>query len=162
ETLQTTVRPASSIEVNGEGNAVHVAVRAPPDRKRAVGRRLLEGGRRHEFIVFENGGRPRDDAGGKDDARVALAGRAGGRDQRILAGAARSDDQHQPPRTDQFRSGGERAQSCRNPAHMRSVRLPTAISPRSRNPTASAGVLLTMRTAAASSMSATACGRRNA
>jgi hypothetical protein len=38
------------------------------------------------------------------------------RDQRILAGAARSDDQHEPPGTDQFRSP-QGAQSCRNPAH---------------------------------------------
>src|SRR5262249_7004977 len=111
-------RPASlDIEVDGEGNSVHMAVRAPPDRKGAVGRRLLEGGRRHVFIAFEDGGRPRDHAGGKNDVRVAAARRAGVRDQRILAGAARSDHQHQPPGTDRFRSGPQGAQSCHNAAH---------------------------------------------
>ena len=42
---------------------------------------------------------------------------------------------------------------------MMSARLPTAISPRSRSPTASAGVLVTVRTAEARSIAGTSRGK---
>ena len=106
------------------------------------------------------------------------AGRARRVDQRVLAGAARADDQHEaagadrrsrtrvddPGACSQFMPrAAPRTTRCAPPeplaatrTRIRSARLPAAISPRSVRPTASAGVLVTVRTAAGRSMLGTA------
>src|SRR3954467_14190513 len=106
------------------------------------------------------------------------AGCAYGNDQCILAGTARANDKNEPSGSDPLRQRGiNAAHATRFPARqtlrtaepfeatwtrMRSARLPTVISPRSVSPTASAGDLVTVRTAAARSMFAAMAGNLRA
>src|SRR5262245_26214942 len=115
---------------------------------------------------------------GKHDVGIAAQEVARKSQQGVLAGAARARNNNQPARPDRLRPG------CIEPHHAtrlpmrqteritgtvsvtrirtRSARLPTAISPRSLRPTASAGVLVTVRRAAGSLIVGTACGRISA
>ena len=100
------------IEIDRQRNSIVMTVRAPPECKRALGRRLLEGGLGDEIVVFEVRRRPRHHPPRKDDRRVILAGSAGTGDQGVLAGAARSDYQHQATRTDQIRAPQHAENRC--------------------------------------------------
>src|SRR5262245_55938754 len=133
-------------------------------------------------MIFGRRSWTRDHAPGKDDARIDAAFLARVSEQGILAGSARAHHQDEPAGSDALvrerrpLPGGRWAhatlraprQTQRTAAissttrtQMRSARLPGATSPRSQRPMASAGVLVTVRTAAARSIGAT-CGSRSA
>src|SRR3954447_1043034 len=143
--------------------------------------RLLKGAWVHLFIVFGYRSFPGDDSAWKHNVAVVRAGRLCKPKQRVLAGAARPDHQNQPARPDGHGLiGGDgryigHATRCPSRQTLRttgtsratwtrikSARFPTAISPRSMSPTASAGALVTVRTADARSIAGTCRGNCNA
>ena len=77
-----------------------MAVRFPMHGVFVARQRLLEGAGAHLFVVL--GGRclPGDHAPWKDDAAIIGAGGFCKPEQRILAGAARTDHQNQPAGSD--------------------------------------------------------------
>src|SRR5262245_1461730 len=173
----------ADVVIDRRRDAVAVAVRLPRQGERSLGRGLVEIVACKGVVVLRQRGRPRDDASRKHDGGVIATRRAGAVDQRVLAGAARPDHQHQAAGPDQAgpRVAGPRVEHpthatrlphrhtlrttgtwCATRTRIRSARLPVAISPRSLRPTASAGVLVTVRTAAARSMAGTASGSRKA
>src|SRR5260370_30110661 len=152
-------------------------MRFPVPREAAAGAGLLESLKTDVLIVLGSRGLPRHRAAREDDGSVIGAGGSRQSNQRILAGAARTDHQDQPAGPDRglqvIRYGWCFGHATRRPSRqtlrttgvsratctrMRSARLPTAISPRSARPTASAGVLVTVPTAAARSMARTRSG----
>src|SRR5215813_7749672 len=126
-------------------------------------------------MVFVGGGLAGDDALRKHYLGIAAQPKARESQQGVLAGAARAGNDDDPARPDRRRAGcvGAHHTTRRAMRHTerttgtfsvrrmrtRSARLPTAISPRSLRPTASAGVLVTVRRAAGRSIAGTACGR---
>src|ERR1700738_4370047 len=158
-----------------------MAMRLPVNREVALAPRLPEGLKAHLLVIFEGRGLPRHHAARKDDVAVIGAGGPGQPDQRILAGPAGTDhqdeatwsDRRQPmtcygrsfghatrrPSRQTLRTTGTSRATC---TRIRSARLPAAISPRSARPTASAGVLVTVRIADARSMAGTRCGNCSA
>src|SRR5262249_22216711 len=135
------------------------------DRERALGRRLVECCLAHHVVIFRRTRGARDDATDDDNAVVAARRFAHMIEQRVLAGAARADHEDEMAGADQI--ARRRCHATRRPSRhtlrttgivptlrtrMRSARRPGAISPRSARPTASAGVLVTVRTAVARSM----------
>src|SRR5258708_37491129 len=158
-----------------------MAMRLPLHREAAVRAALLEGLETYLLIILGSRRLPRHHPARKDDGAVIGAGGPRQGDQRVLAGAARTDHQDQPAGPDRglqvIRYGWSLAHATRYPSRqtlrttgvsratctrIRSARLPTAISPRSARPTASAGVLGTVLTAAARSIAATRCGNCSA
>src|SRR5262247_227833 len=172
------------IGVDRARDAVAEPVRLPPERKGGGCDRTPEHLVRDGVVILERCRGARDDTTGEDDGRIIRALRARAGDQRILAGAARADHQDQAARPDLVGRRREKVPRAGEPAHatrlprsqvvrtigtapatwtrIRSARLPTAIAPRSVSPTASAGVLLTVRTAAARSMPGATVGSRSA
>src|ERR1700738_4982733 len=158
-----------------------MAGRFPVYRKAAACAGLLESLKTDVLIVLGSRGLARHHAAREDDSAVVGASGSRPPDQRILAGAARTDHQDQPAGADRgllmTRYGRCFGHATRRPSRqtlrttgvsratctlIRSARLPTAISPRSGRPTASAGVLVTVRTAAARSIAGTRCGNCSA
>ena len=91
----------------------------PRQRKSAAGERLLEGLIRKRVIVLRRRGCPRDHAARKHHLIVA-AHQPRARDERVLPGAARSDHQHEPPRSDVRpapQAAGKVAAKLRQPVH---------------------------------------------
>src|SRR3954464_14046118 len=154
-----------------------MAMRLPMDSELVPRERLPESFKAHLLVVFKRRGFPRDDAARKNDADIHGAGCLGLADQCILSCSAWSHHQKQPagpdrrppstgnlrhvphptrrPSRQTLRTTGTSRATC---TRIRSARLPTAISPRSARPTASAGVLLTVRTADAKSIAGTCRG----
>src|SRR5258708_4904735 len=158
-----------------------MAVRFPMSGEIAPLQRLPEGIRAELLIIFENRCLARYRAARKDDAAIIGAGGPGEPDQRVLAGAAWPDHQNQPAGPERarrmIRYGRHLSHATRCPSRqtlpttgiswatwtrIRSPRFPTAISPRSARPPASAGVLVTVRTADARSMAGTCRGNCSA
>src|SRR5665213_3454659 len=125
------------------------------------------------FVVLKLRSFAGDDTTRKHDVGVGGAGCFRQPKQRVLAGPARTDHQNEPARPDRlrYRQGFAHATRCPSRQTSRttgisramwtritSARLPTAISPRSCRPTASAGDLVTVRTAAARSIAGTCRG----
>ncbi len=156
-------------------------MRLPMNGEPALAACLPESLKIHLLIIFEGRSLPCHCTAWKDDVAVVGAGGPGQPDQRILAGAARTDHQNKPPWSDRrqpitgygrsfrhatrrpsrqtLRTTGMSRATC---TRIRSARLPMAISPRSLSPTASAGVLVTVRTADARSIAGTRCGNCSA
>src|SRR3984893_17429733 len=167
--------------IDAARQAVVMAVRFPVYREAAACAGLLESLKTDVLIVLGCRGLPRHHAAWENDGSVIRASGSRQPDQRILAGAARTDHQDEPARPDRgllaIRYDGCFGHATRRPSRqtlrttgvsratctlIRSARLPTAISPRSGRPTASAGVLVTVRTAAARSIAGTRCGNCSA
>src|SRR5258708_11237560 len=140
-----------------------MAMRLPMRREVAVSAALLEGVKSHLLIILASRRLRRHHPARKDDGAVIGAGGPRQGDQRVLAGAARTDNQDQPARADRglqvIRYGWSFAHATRCPSRqtlrttgvsratctrIRSARLPTAISPRSARPTAPAGVFVSV------------------
>src|SRR5258708_33395166 len=154
-----------------------MAMRLPMHREGAVRAALLEGLKTPLLISLGSRRLPRHHPARKDDGAVIGAGGPRQGDQRVLAGTARTDHQDQPARADRglqvIRYGWSFAHATRYPSRqtlrttgvsratctrIRSARLPTAISPRSARPTASAGGFVPGRAAAARSMGGARAG----
>src|SRR4051812_5407581 len=149
-------------------------MRFPVDGEGAAGLCLTERLRRDLRIILEFRRLARHHAAREHHIVVIRAGGLRQTDQRILAGTRRADHQHQPAGADPacLRFGYHRGvghatrcpsrqtlrttgTSCATWTRITSARLPTAISPRSTSPTASAGRLVTVRIALARSMDGT-------
>src|SRR5258707_12632630 len=77
-----------------------MAMRLPMHREGAVRAALLEGLKTHLLIILGSRRLPRHHPARKDDGAVIGAGGPRQGDQRVLAGAARTDHQDQPARAD--------------------------------------------------------------
>ncbi len=73
-----------------------MAMRFPVNREITLAARLLEGIEAQLLIIFEGRGFPGHHAARKNDAAVIGAGGPRQAEQRILAGAARTDHQDEP------------------------------------------------------------------
>src|ERR1700719_11500 len=143
-----------------------MAVRFPMHGVVAARERISERVQAHLFIFLGRRGLAGDHAARKDDVGIVGTGGLGKTEQGILAGAAGADHQNQPAGSDRgctmIRDGRCFRHATRRPSRqtlrttgisratwtrIRSARLPLAISPRSESPTASAGVLVTVRMA---------------
>src|ERR1700691_3235669 len=147
----------------------------------AAGHRLFECILTDLLIVLGRRGFACDHAARKDNVWILGASRFGEPQQRVLAGTAWSDHQNKPagrdhrwrmiciggsvhhatrwPSRQTLRTTGMPRATC---TRIRSARLPATISPRSVRPTASAGVLVTVRTAEAKSIAGTRRGNSSA
>src|SRR3954466_14404240 len=154
-----------------------MAMGIPMHRKMTALDRFLKRAGADLFIVLGRRGLPRDRAARKHDAGIIRASGLCQTQQRILAGAAGADDENELAGSDRVSAAGGEGQSfghaTRSPSRqtlrttgmsratctrIRSARLPVAISPRSESQTASAGALVTVRTADARSIAGTCCG----
>src|SRR6185369_15245866 len=168
--------------VNRARQRVAMAVSFPMHGILATRQRLLKGAGADLFVLLRCRRFACNHAARKHDVAIVSTGCLGKAEQRILAGAAWADHQHQPARPDRggliYCCGCQRLRhATRRPSRhtlrttgmpratctrIKSARLPAAISPRSARPTASAGVLVTVRTAAARSIAGMCCGNCSA